>query len=591
MKNTRRSVSRRVIWPVLTVLLLGNAWIIYRFWQTTEREVETTAIAAAISTVDQYKQLRAYYNEEIVRKVKSSGILKVGTDHQADDTIPLPATMIHELSERLQAERKGVQIRLYSAYPFPNRKDRVLDPFMQEAVARFDARAEGRLTRRVSTPSGESVRVAIPDKLVAESCVQCHNAHPDSPKRDWKLNDVRGVLEVETSISPQVAANHAMLVQVTSLMVLMLALMVLLIAWIVHRHITRPLNAVVATIEGVIERDPSVRSRDASQDEIARISGALQEMVKGVGDRIRLIGQNAAAVAVSSQQLSAVSSQVSAAAEETSAQSRTVAETAGHVSQSVQTVAAASEQMSLSIGEIARNTGEASKVASEAVVVAERTNATVTKLTVSSAEIGNVIKVINAIASQTNLLALNAAIEAARAGELGKGFAVVANEVKELARQTAKATGDISHQITALQLDARSAVAAIQEITGIIKRVNDIQTVIAGAVEEQAATTNEISNNTQPAARGSGEIAQSIGSVAEAARSTTAGATQTAASAAELARLAAELQRVVNQFRLGSATASPHMSGPTAGPDAGLGNGQPVPESRGAGLSQVTPHN
>jgi methyl-accepting chemotaxis protein len=183
------------------------------------------------------------------------------------------------------------------------------------------------------------------------------------------------------------------------------------------------------------------------------------------------------------------------------------------------------------------------------VKVADRTNVTIAKLGESSAEIGNVIKVITSIAQQTNLLALNATIEAARAGEAGKGFAVVANEVKELAKQTAKATEDISRKIEAIQEDTTSAVDAIAQITTIIHQINDLQNTIASAVEEQTATTGEISRNVGEAAHGSNGIAQNISSVAQAARSTTEGASNTKSAADNLSRIAVDLQKLVAQFR------------------------------------------
>ena len=158
------------------------------------------------------------------------------------------------------------------------------------------------------------------------------------------------------------------------------------------------------------------------------------------------------------------------------------------------------------------------------------------------------IKVITSIAQQTNLLALNATIEAARAGEAGKGFAVVANEVKELAKQTAKATEDISRKIDAIQSDSKGAVEAIGQIGTIIGQINDIQTTIASAVEQQTATTAEIARNVAEAATGSREIAQNVLGVAQAARSTTEGAANTKGSADELARLAIELQRLVTKL-------------------------------------------
>jgi methyl-accepting chemotaxis protein len=268
--------------------------------------------------------------------------------------------------------------------------------------------------------------------------------------------------------------------------------------------------------------------------------------VQGV---LQAVAGNSTALAAASRQLGAVSQQLAANAEETAAQAGVAAAAAEQVSTSVATVASAAEEMGASIKEIAKSAHEAAHVATSAVKVADRTNATVAKLGESSAEIGNVVKVITSIAQQTNLLALNATIEAARAGEAGKGFAVVANEVKELAKQTAKATEDIGRKIEAIQADTRGAVEAIAQIGRVIAQINDHQNTIASAVEEQTATTGEIGRNVTEAARGSTEIARNISGVAEAARGTTEGASDARKSADELARMAADLQQLVARFQ------------------------------------------
>ncbi len=246
----------------------------------------------------------------------------------------------------------------------------------------------------------------------------------------------------------------------------------------------------------------------------------------------------------SAEELTAVSTQMAANAEETAAQANVVSAASEQVSKNVQTVATGVEEMNSSIREIAKNATESARVAGQAVSAAEVANKTISKLGDSSLEIGKVIKVITSIAEQTNLLALNATIEAARAGEAGKGFAVVANEVKELAKETAKATEDIGHKIEAIQSDTRGAVDSIQQIGKVIAQINDISNTIASAVEEQTATANEMSRNVGEAAKGTSEIAQNITAVAQAAQNTTQGATNSQQAASELARMAAELQQL-----------------------------------------------
>jgi methyl-accepting chemotaxis protein len=240
---------------------------------------------------------------------------------------------------------------------------------------------------------------------------------------------------------------------------------------------------------------------------------------------------------------------MSLGAEDTSVKATEASETSANVSASVHSVAAASEELTASIRDIARSTADATRVASLAADAATATNRTITQLGVSSGEIGNVIKVITQIAEQTNLLALNATIEAARAGEAGKGFAVVANEVKELARETAAATEDISAKIETIQNDTEGAVTAIGRIAEIIGEINEIQATIAAAIVEQTATTNEIARSVSGAANGIGDITTIIGGVAQLASETSNGTGQTERAASELASVAARLQGLVAEFR------------------------------------------
>ncbi len=256
--------------------------------------------------------------------------------------------------------------------------------------------------------------------------------------------------------------------------------------------------------------------------------------------------ENSARLSASAEALGSTASAMLGSAEDTATRANAVAAASEQVAVTVKTVAESVEEMSASIREIARNASQAAEVADQAVASAEETNQTVARLGQSSTEIGNVIKVITSIAQQTNLLALNATIEAARAGEAGKGFAVVANEVKELAKETAKATDEIGEKIESIQRNTAGAVNAIKAIAEIINRISDIQSAIASAVEEQSATTNEISRNISEVAKGSTSITENITAVAQTARTTTDGVNAVQSAARVLSELAAGLERLVS---------------------------------------------
>ncbi len=331
------------------------------------------------------------------------------------------------------------------------------------------------------------------------------------------------------------------------------------------RSIAKSATNMLTMIQEVAANNLTIDDMEiASQDEVGQACSALNSMKNNLHGVIQSISETAQHVAAASEELSSTSQQISANSEETSAQAGVVSQAAQQVSTNLQSVSTGGEEMTSTIQSIASNAHEAATVASNAVQTAQAANATVQKLGDSSAEVGEVIKVITSIAQQTNLLALNATIEAARAGEAGKGFAVVANEVKELAKQTAKATEDISRKITAIQTDTKGAVDAIGSITGVIGQINDISGTIATAVEEQSATTNEMTRNVADAAKGSGEITRNIAGVAEAARGTSTSAQESQKAADELAELAVQLRGLVGKFKISSTAASTVSPAPIA---------------------------
>jgi methyl-accepting chemotaxis protein len=316
------------------------------------------------------------------------------------------------------------------------------------------------------------------------------------------------------------------------------------------RAVVRPLAVMGKTLNGLAKGDLTARANIGGQDELARLGETLDETADAWRLTVSTLAQHADSMSSASVQLSETAAQIAVTAEQTSAQAELVSEGATRVSTNVQTVAVGSDEMGASIREISQNAGEAAGVASEAVNVAEATTAIVARLGTSSHKIGEVVRTITAIAEQTNLLALNATIEAARAGESGKGFAVVASEVKELAQETARATEDIAGRVQAIQGDTTDAVAAIDQIASIVGRISDYQNVIAAAVEEQTATTSEMTRNVAGAADGSTDIAANIAGVAEAAVMTATGAAQSQLAAADIARMSEDLYATVNRFKV-----------------------------------------
>jgi methyl-accepting chemotaxis protein len=316
------------------------------------------------------------------------------------------------------------------------------------------------------------------------------------------------------------------------------------------RSVLRPVRKLGGIIGALAGRDLTQRSGIRSGDELGRMATALDGALDSIHDSMSTIGLNADELASSAANLSVVSGRIADSARDTSQQAATATLEAEEIARNVQSVAAGSEQMSLSIREIAHNTSEVAQIAEIAVTESARATETVRQLGESSAQIGNVIKLITSIAEQTNLLALNATIEAARAGDAGKGFAVVASEVKDLAQETARATEEIGIQVSAIQNDTGSAVEVIGRISEVIGRINEYQTTIAGAVEEQTATTNEMSRSITEVATGSGRIAANISEVSAVGVASATGIDQTRLASIEVAQTAETLRSLVGAFRI-----------------------------------------
>ncbi|MGQ0681672.1 methyl-accepting chemotaxis protein [Bradyrhizobium sp.] len=573
----RHSIAWQMILPVpvVTVVALLLAWLLLP--SVVAQHAVDGAIQSAQLTVRQFKTLRAYYTKFVIGKVvNQGGGLKPNFDHQTNPAaIPLPATMILDLGDMLRKE--GTNLSLYSPYPYPNRQDRQLDAFARAAWDYLVANPDGVFSRRETIDGKEAVRVAVADRMTDPSCVSCHNARADSPKRDWKLGDVRGVLENATAIDGAMARGS----ELTNRILIGIALagaMLAAIGMLIARRIGYPIRTITHAMHRLADGDETVEVPESHRkDEIGVMASALnvfkenaikarhhaqerQEQIRraeaekraamlqladtfehSVGAIVHTVANAAGAMQATAQTMSATAGQTTRLVD-------VVAGAAGKASGSVNTVAAAAEELSTSIGEITRQMAQSTTIAGKAVDEARSTDATVEGLAQSAQKIGEVVGLIEEIANQTNLLALNATIEAARAGEMGKGFAVVASEVKTLAAQTAKATEEIKGQIGCIQGSTSVAVEAIRRIGATIAEINQIAAAISSAVAQQRVAATEIAANIGQAAHGTSEVSSTIAGVAQASSEVGTAADLVLGETRELAQQSDNLKREMTAF-------------------------------------------
>jgi methyl-accepting chemotaxis protein len=299
-------------------------------------------------------------------------------------------------------------------------------------------------------------------------------------------------------------------------------------------------------------KDNAVRNKELEEESVKQKRQAEEEskaLMNSMADNFEAtVGTIVEGVSSSATEMQSTAKSMSTISKETTSQATAVAVASEEASTNVQTVASATEELSSSISEISRQVNQSSDITAGAVQKAEETHETIQGLVSSVKKIGDVVELITDIADQTNLLALNATIEAARAGEAGKGFAVVASEVKNLANQTAKATEEISDQISQVQNKTHDAEVAIDGFSKVIDEINGITSTIASAVEEQGSATQEIARNIEQAAAGTAESSSSIGAVTHAASDAGAASIQVLSASEELSSNAALLKNEVDKF-------------------------------------------
>jgi methyl-accepting chemotaxis protein len=388
------------------------------------------------------------------------------------------------------------------------------------------------------------------------------------------------VLADAIALDKDIAAQGSRNMYMQILAGLITCVLAVALLWYASGSISRPIKGTVDMLKDIAEGEGDLTKRleVATQDEIGdmgrwfnvfmdKLQGVIKDVAHNTGtlnEASSNLSEIATQLSDSAESMSGRSSGVAAAAEEMSANMNSVAAASEQAATNVNMVAAATEEMTSTVQEIAQNSEKARVITDSAVTQTNEASEEVGQLGRAAKEISKVTEVITDISEQINLLALNATIEAARAGEAGKGFAVVANEIKELAKQTSEATQEIKSQIDGIQGSTTSTVDQIGQITSVINEVNEIVGTIATAVEEQAATSQEVAGNVAQASKGiqdvnenvgqsstvAGSISSDIAEVNQSVQEITNSSGQVNINVEDLSKMAENLQALVGRFRV-----------------------------------------
>ena len=547
------SLLFKLVVPIPLCLCLGLLLAGLLLPSAMRNNAISAATEAAVETAGQVKTLRSYYTKFVVSDAKASGSLSLGIDHQNDpNVIPLPATMVHDVSELVAGEQ--INFSLYSPFPFENRADRPSDAFMEEA---WDALSNdpARSFEQTEVVNGSTfLRVAVADQMTSEICVACHNTVAGSPKTDWQLGDLRGVIEVRRNLDPILANTQALSRNILIVLAVMSAVL-LAVCILVARSVIRPIERVCTDIAAVSSGDLDTEVASAGRnDEIGKIGKALVELqtdlqqarvgeerraalqqeqhdvvqhlssglvrlsrgdfsqpisveFSGAHEKLRqnfnqtidTLSVTVAQVIEASESIGNGATEISQASDDlshrTESQAATLEQTAAALDQMTASVKAAAE----GARSVETTMDEAKNEARSSGEVVANAVAAMTEISDSSSHIGQIITVIDDIAFQTNLLALNAGVEAARAGEAGRGFAVVAAEVRGLAQRSSEAAMEIKALIGASAEQVGRGVDLVgkagQALNSIVGRVNEISELVSGITEgavEQSTGLAEI---------------------------------------------------------------------------------------------------
>lgn len=569
-----RSLSSQFLLPITIGAVLTIVAIFLTIPVLVSQNIEATAIDHARQTAAQVKRVRGYYTKNLLGKMKAAGLKTSTAPGDDPSAIPFPATFVLGLSEAFSD--LDTSFRFYSPFPFPNRADRVLDDFQSAAWDAVSANPDQPFTRREEIDGKQVIRVAIADRMTQDACVACHNATPGLAKRDWKVGDVRGILDITMDIETELSGGHHLNIVLVAFVTAVGVALAMFCAFSM-RLFSRRIGAMTGVMRDLSSGDlETAITGDERNDEIGEMArsvavfkSALKEREKlqkeqreAMDSRLKAMAQQEKSIASFQGDMSSIVTAVSATAQglatgsdslsHVSSTIRAQAADANDQSQktclSIEDVAQAAEDLFESVATLSNLIDHSAQMTQDATGEVAKTSKAVTALDQAAEKIGEVVQLINDIAAKTNLLALNATIEAARAGEAGKGFAVVANEVKNLANQTAKATEDIEKQVSEMQDWSGTVVQATQGINSAMSRISTAMREVSGGFETQRQTIGDMTTNARTATQTATQTGQDISDLTRASVRTETSSHDIKEASARLSEQTETMQRVTEDF-------------------------------------------
>ena len=559
-----RGLFWKMALPVLSIFTVLILFLIFYIPSLIEDDVIRSVSITSEQTAKQFKKIRGYYTKNIIKKVLATTGIRPDINHKnVPGKIPLPATMIHDLSSDLAAD--GLTIKLYSAFPFPNRSSRKLSAQQQESWDILSASANSTVVSQETRNNDRILKVSIADVMVNDSCVNCHNSRADTPKNDWKIGDVRGVLQVDTNITDQLLAAKVTSNKITLILSLVLLLVMSAIFLVFKHTIANKVALLNEAMAGITQGDTNLSKQleISGKDEVSQLASAFNLFLQKLKHII--VEANSVSVDVASK-----ASKMHLSAAQTkdmiSKQSQEIGllltsiETLGEQFKSIVDSSGATvdtaEKVQVSTNEGKKVVHNATEIITELAAEIKKAGAATGELRNDTEQIYTVIKVINAIADQTNLLALNAAIEAARAGDHGRGFSVVADEVRSLASSTQDSTKQIQEMMNSLQLSAdkttevmvNSESLAVDSVN-VVKNASNLFNEINEGVNEIIISNEAIKNSAQSQVEISHDIENNISAITESSNETSEIADGSVTVSTEMEGMSKNLQHLMSRFK------------------------------------------